>query len=119
MDSVKSPSSLRIERGPSCLIVRLSPSESGTAVVEQLVDALDSHCVNRLVIETSDFSDQLIEQLNSLREHIAARGGSVKLVHRPEKTPPAPKGLKNRIKAQIPVYGNLDAAILSHRFETR
>ena len=60
MDSVKSPSSLRIERGPSCLIVRLSPSESGAAVVEQLVDALDSHCVNRLVVETSDFSDQLI-----------------------------------------------------------
>jgi hypothetical protein len=119
MDSVKSPSSLRIERGPACLIVRLTRADADTGIVEQLVDALDSHCVNRLVVETVHFSDQLIDQLNSLRDQIATRGGSVKLVHRPEKTPPAPKGLKNRIKSQIPVFGNLEAALLSHRFETR
>jgi hypothetical protein len=118
MDSVKSPS-LRIERGPSCLIVRLSPKETEHSVVAQLVDALNSHGVNRLVVEASHYSDQLLNQLNSLRDQIANRGGSVKLVHRPETTPPVPKGLKNRIQSQIPVYRNLEAAFLSHRFETR
>ena len=122
MDSLKSPS-IKIERGPSCLIVRLSDtSAKNTAeasVVEQLTGALESHSVNRVVVESNHYSEQLLGDLDALRNKVKSQGGSVKLVHRAAGTPPAPKGLSNRIKSQVPVYGNLEAAVLVHRFEKR
>ena len=122
MDSLKSPS-IKIERGPSCLIVRLSDNDVSNnpeaSVVEQLTGALESHSVNRVVVESNHYSDQLLGDLDALRNKVKSQGGSVKLVHRSEGTPPAPKGLSNRIKSPVPVYGNLEAAFLAHRFESR
>ena len=122
MDSLKSPS-IKIERGPSCLIVRLSDTNASNtteaSVVEQLTGALESHSVNRVVVESNHYSEQLLGDLDALRNKVKSQGGSVKLVHRTAGTPPAPKGFNNRIKSQVPVYGNLEAAFLVHRFENR
>ena len=122
MDSLKSPS-IKIERGPSCLIVRLSDTNAKNtaeaSVVEQLTGALESHSVNRVVVESNHYSEQLLGDLDALRNKVKSQGGSVKLVHRAAGTPPAPKRLSNRIKSQVPVYGNLEAAFLVHRFENR
>ena len=122
MDSLKSPS-IKIERGPSCLIVRLSDTNAKNtaeaSVVEQLTGALESHSVNRVIVESNHYSEQLLGDLDALRNKVKSQGGSVKLVHRAAGTPPAPKRLSNRIKSQVPVYGNLEAAFLVHRFENR
>ncbi|MEC8510098.1 MAG: hypothetical protein VXZ53_24170 [Planctomycetota bacterium] len=122
MDSLKSPS-IKIERGPSCLIVRLSDTNASNtteaSVVEQLTGVLESHSVNRVVVESNHYSEQLLGDLDALRNKVKSQGGSVKLVHRAAGTPPAPKRLSNRIKSQVPVYGNLEAAFLVHRFENR
>ena len=63
MDSLKSPS-IKIERGPSCLIVRLSDTNAKNtaeaSVVEQLTGALESHSVNRVVVESNHYSEQLL-----------------------------------------------------------
>ena len=113
MDSLKSPS-IKIERGPSCLIVRLSDTNAKNtaeaSVVEQLTGALESHSVNRVVVESNHYSEQLLGDLDALRNKVKSQGGSVKLVHRAAGTPPAPKGLSNRIKRK-PAF-NLDFLVV-------
>ena len=86
MLGIARPWSLKTERGPGCLFVRIesesrSPA-SGEELVELLRAQLDQHFVNRLILECDALTSLpagFRDQLATFAEQLSADGGQLRL----------------------------------------
>lgn len=77
---------LTVERGPDCIMVRMSEKADAklqaTDLSEMLWTLLEHHMVNRLVLDLNEIvllHSLLVGQLIAVRKQIAKRGGTLRL----------------------------------------
>jgi hypothetical protein len=111
--------SVKVERGPDWLFVRLSsaPDHLGdySHLAEQLWSILSQHFIYRLVLEmdVKDFPSSLIGQLVMLHKRLCSHEGVIRLCGL---TAGQWRALEScRLEARFPHYENRDEAVHGHR----
>jgi hypothetical protein len=86
MVSIAGGYELDVDRGPNWLFVKVQPTAKPTKQASQIADEIWSissrHFIYRLVLELDQFDtvpEDLIDQILTLQERLAERGGSLKL----------------------------------------
>ena len=117
MDTTANQDGLTIERGPDCLIVKIRDTQgdhlSTIQLAQTLLDALESHSLSSVVVDTENCSETPISELEEVQQHIYDRGGSLKVVDpRPE---PVQVASASESKNRLPVYPSVETAFFADR----